>query len=63
LGGKDAIQEIRKVDPSVKAIVSSGYSDDPVMADFRKYGFSEVIAKPYGMQELSDVVQRVMEMS
>ncbi|MEW6350088.1 MAG: response regulator [Thermodesulfobacteriota bacterium] len=62
LGGKDAIGEMREIDPSVKGIVSSGYSDDPVMADFRKYGFSEVIAKPYGMQELSDVVRRVMEL-
>ncbi len=62
LGGKDAIQEMREIDPSVKGIVSSGYSDDPVMADFRNYGFSEVIAKPYGIQELSDVVRRVMDL-
>ncbi len=47
MGGKDAIKELLKIDPQVKAIVSSGYSEDPIMADFKKYGFSEVIAKPY----------------
>jgi FixJ family two-component response regulator len=44
----------------VKAIVSSGYSDDPIMADFRKYGVSEVIAKPYRVSELSKILQRVI---
>ena len=44
---EEAIQGLLKIDPQVKAIVSSGYSDDPIMADFQKYGVSEVIAKPY----------------
>jgi len=60
MGGKDAIKEILKLDPQVKAIVSSGYSDDPIMADFSKYGFSAVIAKPYRVLELSKILQRVI---
>jgi two-component system cell cycle sensor histidine kinase/response regulator CckA len=60
MGGKDAIATLRAIDPQVKAIVSSGYSDDPVMANFRQYGFSGVVAKPYTVQELSDVLQRIM---
>jgi two-component system cell cycle sensor histidine kinase/response regulator CckA len=60
MGGKDAIATLRVIDPQVKAIVSSGYSDDPVMANFRQYGFSGVVAKPYTVQGLSDVLQRVM---
>jgi len=60
MGGKEAIQGLLKIDPQVKAIVSSGYSDDPIMADFRKYGVSEVIAKPYRVLELSKILQRVI---
>jgi PAS domain S-box-containing protein len=60
MGGKAAIQHLLKIDPRVKAIVSSGYSDDPVMADFEKYGFSDVITKPYRISELSRVLNRVL---
>ena len=60
MGGKEAIKELLKIDPQVKAIVSSGYSDDPIMADFQKYGFCEVIAKPYRIVELSKKLQKIM---
>ncbi len=60
MGGKEAIKELLKIDTQVKAIVSSGYSEDPIMADFQKYGFSEVIAKPYRVSELSKILQRVI---
>jgi signal transduction histidine kinase/ActR/RegA family two-component response regulator len=60
IGGKEAITTLREIDPHVKAIVSSGYSNDPVMADFRKYGFSGVVAKPYTLKMLNDVLQQVI---
>jgi two-component system cell cycle sensor histidine kinase/response regulator CckA len=60
MGGKAAIQQLLQLDPRIKAIVSSGYSDDPVMADFEKYGFSDVITKPYRIAELSRVLDRVL---
>ena len=60
MGGKEAIGQLRALDPGVKAIVSSGYADDPVMADFQRYGFSGVVAKPYTLTGLSDVLQQVM---
>ena len=60
MGGKDAIKKLAKIDPGVKAIVSSGYSTDPVMTDFREYGFSGVIAKPYRISELSEVLHGVI---
>ncbi len=44
MGGKAAIEKLLRIDPQVKAIVSSGYSDDPIMANFLEYGFSGVIA-------------------
>ncbi len=60
MGGKQTITRLLEIDPGVKAIVSSGYSNDPVMAMFDKYGFAGVIAKPYQMTELRDVVKRVL---
>jgi CheY-like chemotaxis protein len=60
MGGKEAVAELRKIDPGVKAIVSSGYSDDPIMAECIKYGFSNVICKPYRISELSRILQEVL---
>ncbi len=60
IGGSAAIQELIRIDPEVKAIVSSGYSNDPIMINFAEYGFKGVIAKPYRAIELSEVLRGVM---
>ncbi|MBM3299524.1 MAG: response regulator, partial [Deltaproteobacteria bacterium] len=60
MGGKETIHRLREFDPQVRAIVSSGYSDDPVMSDFKKYGFSGVVAKPYDAEKLSRVLSEVL---
>jgi PAS domain S-box-containing protein len=60
MGGKEALKNLLKLDPQVKAIVSSGYSEDQVMAEFAQYGFSSVIAKPYRISDLSKVLNRVL---
>lgn len=60
MGGEDAIKELRKIDPDVKAIVSSGYSDARIMSDYKKYGFKAVIAKPFNLAELSSAVKTVI---
>ena len=60
MGGQEAAEELRKIDPSVKLIVSSGYADVPILAEFQKYGFDDVIRKPYTLAELSDVLARVI---
>jgi len=57
MGGKEAILELKKIDPQVKAVVSSGYSTDPIMANPEKYGFLGVIAKPYRLEDLSRVLK------
>jgi len=59
IGGKEAIKEILKIDPKVRAIVSSGYSNDPVMANYAQYGFKGIAAKPYTMNHLQQVLNRV----
>jgi two-component system, cell cycle sensor histidine kinase and response regulator CckA len=61
MGGKAAIEKLLRIDPQIKAIVSSGYSDDPIMANFAAYGFSGVIAKPYKVAELSAVLNSVLD--
>ena len=63
MGGKETIRRLRQIDPSIKAIVSSGYANDPIMADFKAYGFSGVVAKPYGAEQLTDEVRRVLELN
>jgi len=60
MGGKEAIRRLQGVDPQVQAIVSSGYSDDPVMADFRKYGFCGVLPKPFTVYELGEILHEVI---
>lgn len=60
MGGKEAVQQILKIDPGAKVIVSSGFSTDPVMADYKSYGFSGVVAKPFMVQELSAVLGEVI---
>jgi two-component system cell cycle sensor histidine kinase/response regulator CckA len=59
MGGKEAIIKLNKIEPSVKAIVASGYSHDPVMAEFNKYGFCGVVLKPFTIVELSQALHRI----
>jgi len=59
MGGKEAIAAIRKHNPDVKAIVFSGYFNDPVMSHYAEYGFSGVISKPYQLEELSRLIHNL----
>ena len=52
MGGKDTVKEILKLDPKARVLVSSGYSSDPVMANYRDYGFAGIIEKPYTLNKL-----------
>lgn len=57
MGGKDALRKLVNIDPNVKAIVSSGYSNDPILADFTRHGFQGMAAKPYRIDELRSVFE------
>ena len=61
MGGKEAVQEILAIDPAAKVMVSSGYSNDPVMANFQKYGFQGAVSKPFQVQELRDAINNLMK--
>ena len=60
MGGHETVRQLQKFDPQIRAVVSSGYSNDPIMAEFERHGFAGVIAKPYQMAELSNVLEGVM---
>ncbi len=60
-GGKDTAEQIRTIDPGACLIVSSGYSNDPVMSRYAEYGFMEVLPKPYRIEDLSRVLTLVTE--
>jgi len=60
MGGTETAIRLKELDPSAKLIVSSGYSDAPVMSNFREYGFDDVIPKPWVPSQLSEVLRRVL---
>ena len=60
MGGVEAVGRLKAVDPLLKAVVSSGYSTAPAMAHYREYGFDAVVAKPYTVNELRSVLDRLL---
>ncbi len=60
MGGREAIKKLLRADPGVKAIVASGYSNDPVMAAPEEHGFKGVLAKPFTLDSISRMVNQVM---
>jgi two-component system cell cycle sensor histidine kinase/response regulator CckA len=57
MGGREALIKLRKIDPNVKAFVSSGYSDDPVITNYNAFGFTGVIIKPYTLMDLKNALK------
>ena len=60
MGGRETMVKLREIDPEVKAIVSSGYSQDQVMANFRDFGFVGVVKKPYKPSDLGKALHEVL---
>lgn len=60
MGGKETMKRLREIDPDVKGIVSSGYSNDPILAHYREYGFRGVVLKPYDIDELGDALYQAI---
>ena len=60
MGGEEALRELKKIDPSVRAIVSSGHSGNPVMEDPRSHGFAGVMPKPYRINDMDRILNQVL---
>ena len=60
MGGRETIKKLQKIDANVKAIVSSGYSNDPIIANFSKYGFHGFVTKPFKLEELIKTLKQVI---
>ncbi len=60
MGGKEAVRVLLDLDPRAKAIVSSGYSNDPIMSNWGEYGFCAAVSKPYELEELAKVLDDVL---
>lgn len=60
MGGKEAIQELKALDPNVVAVASSGFSNDPIMSDPAAYGFSAILPKPYNIRDLIGLVRSLI---
>jgi len=61
MGGKEAIRKLLEIDPQAKAIVSSGYSNDSVMANYSEYGFKACLVKPYKLEEVSQKLRQLID--
>ena len=59
MGGKETLEKLREIDPNVVAIVSSGYSNDPILADYKKYGFKGVLPKPFTIEQLETSINKM----
>ena len=57
MGGEETLERLKEIDPEVKAIVSSGYSIDSVMSEYQAAGFAGIIAKPYSLAKISQVLK------
>jgi PAS domain S-box-containing protein len=60
MGGIDTLQKLREIDSAVRVIVSSGYAADPIIKNFRSYGFDGALAKPYNLEQLREMLHKIL---
>lgn len=62
-GARETISELRQLDPEVRAVVTSGYATDPILNDFRRFGFTAALSKPYTVQTIEQAIAKALEES
>ncbi len=60
IGGEYTIKQLREIDPDAKAIVFSGNHNDPILADYKKYGFDAAMTKPFKIDEIREILQNLI---
>ena len=63
MGGLETGRKLLEIDPGCRLVVSSGYSDDPVMANYHEYGFHGSLAKPFSLHQLSTILGQILDQS
>ena len=63
MGGKEVINKLKAIDPKVRAIIASGYDHHPVMVNYDDYGFCGMLVKPYGLEDIKVLLERIFEMN
>ena len=63
MGGEEAANKLKEMDPNLKAIACSGYADSDIMQNFANSPFTTVVPKPYRIQDMSDAIKSVLEQS
>lgn len=61
MGARETIERLLAFDPNARAIVCSGYANDPLLSNYREHGFHGMIVKPYKLEDLSKVLRKVLE--
>jgi DNA-binding NarL/FixJ family response regulator len=61
VGGAEAARQILEIDKDAKIFISSGYSNDPIMSDYKSYGFTGIIPKPYKMSDIHAILSRDLD--
>ncbi len=59
MGGVEVLRRLQTMNPAIKAVVSSGYANDPILADYARYGFVSAVVKPFYFEELHEILQRI----
>ncbi len=62
-GARETIADLRQLDPEVRAVVTSGYATDPILNDFRRFGFTAALSKPYTVQTIEQAISKALEES
>jgi len=63
MGGVEAAKKLKDMYPDARILVSSGYSNDPILSKYVEYGFSGVVVKPYRVEELEEELERIIPMA
>ena len=60
IGGNELLEELRKFDKDIKAIISSGYSNNTILSNYKNYGYSGALSKPFHIEDVSRIIEKVL---